>query len=56
LNKPEHGIRKFKGNAIKKNRIHIAHQQLRNVPQGPLPLRFSGIKPDAGAKFQPTMH
>ena len=27
--------------------IHIAHEKLRNVPQGPLTLRFSGINPDA---------
>jgi len=26
------------------------------VPQGPLPLRFSGVCPDAGAKGQPTAH
>jgi len=26
---------------------HIAHRQLRNVPQRPLSLRFSGVYPDA---------
>jgi len=35
---------------------HIAQQKLRNVPQGPLSLRCSGVCPDAGAKVQPTAH
>ena len=26
---------------------HNPHKKLRNVPQGPLPLRFSGVNPDA---------
>jgi len=26
------------------------------MPQGPLPLHFSGICPDAGAKVQPPAH
>jgi len=29
---------------------------MRNVPQGPLSLRFSGICPDACAQGQPTAH
>jgi len=29
---------------------------LRNVPQGPLPLRFSGVCPDANAQGLPTAH
>jgi len=35
---------------------HIAHENIRNVPCGPLPLRFSGICPDAFAQGKPTAH
>jgi len=35
---------------------HIAHENIRNVPCGPLPLRSSGICPDACAQGQRTAH
>jgi len=36
--------------------IHIAHENIRDVPQGPLSLRFSGICPDAIPQSQRTAH
>jgi hypothetical protein len=36
--------------------IHIEHQKLRNIPQEPLSLRFSGVNPDTSVKGQPTAH
>jgi len=35
---------------------HIAHENIRNVPCGPLPLRSSGICPDANAQGLRTAH
>jgi len=35
---------------------HIAHENIRNVPCGPLSLRSSGICPDAFAQGQRTAH
>ena len=34
-------------NSAKMNLTHIPHLKLRKVPQGPLPLRFSSVNPDA---------
>jgi len=37
-------------------RISSLSLLMRNPPQGPLPLRFSGVNPDANAQGPPTAH